>query len=92
MENKYYSSEKVTKLANKTVKYRLITRSEAFKVGTECYIRVVNSLNKLTFAQAIISDIKCNKIIVSMKRFGYRIALKPSEALEILYMWDEYEN
>lgn len=74
------------------MKYRLITRSEAFKIGTECYIRVVNSLNKLTFAQAIISDIKGNKIIVSLKRFGYRIALKPSEALQILYMWDEYEN
>lgn len=72
--------------------YRLITRAEAFKIGTECYIRVINALDKLTFAQAIISDIKGNKIIVSLKRFGYRLALKPSEALEILYMWDEYEN
>lgn len=74
------------------MKYRLITRSEAFKIGTECYIRVVNSVDKLTFAQAIISDIKGNRIIVNLKRYGYRIALKPSEALETLYMWDEYEN
>ena len=74
------------------MKYRLITRSEAFKIGTECYIRVINALDKLTFAQGIISDIKGNKVIFSFKRFGYRLALKPSEALEMLYMWDEYEN
>jgi hypothetical protein len=74
------------------MRYRLITRSEAFMVGTECYIRVINALGKLTFAQGIIYDIKANKVIFRFKRFGYNLALKPSEALEVLYMWDEYEN